>query len=181
MKELALHILDVTENSIKAHATEIQIIIKEDIIKDLLTIEIKDNGDGMDEDTLAKVTDPFFTTRTTRKVGLGLSLFKTTALQCNGAFKINSKKGKGTTVVASFQHSHIDRAPMGNMEETIVTLITANKDIEYSYTHFSNNNKFEFNTMEIKKILRNVEITETTVLFWLKEYIKEGLQGVVKK
>ena len=111
MQELSLHILDIAQNSIAAKASLVEIEIEEDKKKDLLTIKIKDNGTGMDEETSRKVSDPFFTTRTTRKVGMGIPLFAQAAQSCGGDLKIYSKKGKGTTIEATFILSHIDRAP----------------------------------------------------------------------
>ncbi|HHE38370.1 MAG TPA: ATP-binding protein, partial [Candidatus Cloacimonetes bacterium] len=122
MEDLSLHILDVVENSITANASKIIIKIREEKEKDLLVIEIKDNGKGMNEETVKKVLDPFYTTRTTRRVGLGLSLLQQAAKESNGDFEINSKPGVGTEIKASFQDSHIDRKPIGDMNSTIVTL-----------------------------------------------------------
>ncbi|SDK58792.1 ATP-binding protein [Natronincola ferrireducens] len=180
MKELALHILDLVQNSIKAEASLVEITVCEDIIEDLMTIKIIDNGVGMDEDTLKKVEDPFFTTRTTRKVGLGISLFKAAAVQCNGSFKIDSEKGKGTRLEATFQYSHIDRAPLGSIEDTIATLLMTENDMDYIYTHYYNNNSFCLNTREVKKILKGLPISDIRVIEWMREYIKKELLNIVK-
>ena len=123
MKELSLHILDIAENSISAGAKNIEIKIIEDTQADLLQITVQDDGKGMDAETAALLTDPFYTTRTTRKVGLGLPLFKEAAVACNGSMQISSKPGLGTNVVISFQFSHIDRMPLGDLSGTILTLI----------------------------------------------------------
>ena len=179
MKELALHILDIAQNSIRAEATVIEITIREQIKKDLMIIEIKDNGRGMNLETLQKVEDPFFTTRNTRKVGLGISLLKAAALQCEGDFKIQSNEGKGTTLTASFKHSHIDRVPLGYIEDTLITLLMIDKEIDYIYTHYYNNNKFYLNTKEIKKILQELPITDISVIDWLKEHIKNGIMNII--
>ena len=133
MEDLSLHILDVVENSIEANASKIEIKIIEEKNKDLLVIEIKDNGRGMNKETINKVLDPFYTTRTTRKVGMGLSLLAQAAKVSNGNFEINSKVGEGTKVKATFQYSHIDRKPIGNMDDTIVTLITSHPEINFVY------------------------------------------------
>ncbi|SCY16348.1 ATP-binding protein [Alkaliphilus peptidifermentans] len=180
MKELALHILDVAENSVRAEATEIKISIIEDTVVDILEIIIEDNGIGMDREFLDKVLDPFVTTRTTRKVGLGLSLFKAAAQQCGGDLTINSKKGEGTKVRAIFQHMHIDRVPLGNITDTIIALILADEKIDIKYQHIYNNNKFCFDTTEIKKILQGLPITNVEVISWIKEHLKEGLKELVK-
>ena len=115
MKEISLHILDIIQNSISAKAKVIQLTIFESTINNVLIVTIEDNGQGMEEDFLEKVTNPFITTRTTRKVGLGISLLKAAAERCGGSFHIDSQKGIGTKVEAIFQYNHIDRAPLGNM------------------------------------------------------------------
>ncbi|GAB6088075.1 ATP-binding protein [Alkaliphilus crotonatoxidans] len=180
MKELSLHILDIAENGIRAKATQIKITIVENLKTDRLHITIEDNGYGMEEDFLDKVLDPFTTTRTTRRVGLGLPFFKRAAEECNGQMRISSNPGQGTIVEATFQHSHIDRVPLGNMAETLTTLILANDSIDYIYEHFYNENKFFFSTIEIKKRLQDISISEVEVVLWIKEYIEEGLKELVK-
>jgi len=112
MQDLSLHILDIIENSINAGAKRVEIMINEDLEKDILSIEIKDNGEGIDRETLEKVLDPFYTTRTTRRVGLGLSLLSQSAKEAEGDISIKSEKGVGTAVHAYFKHSHIDRRPL---------------------------------------------------------------------
>jgi nitrogen fixation/metabolism regulation signal transduction histidine kinase len=175
MRELSLHILDIAQNSIVAEASFIEIEVVEDAIQDLFTIGIIDNGKGMDESFLQKVADPFVTTRQTRKVGLGISLFKAAAEMCNGRFTIQSTVGKGTIVTAQFQRSHIDRVPLGNMAETMMTLIMANEQIDYMYKHTLNKKVFIFDTRELRKVLENVSLGEFEVLAWIKSYIEEGI------
>ncbi|SNS35582.1 Histidine kinase-, DNA gyrase B-, and HSP90-like ATPase [Anaerovirgula multivorans] len=179
MKELALHILDIAQNSIRAEATLIEITIKEDITKDIFSIEIKDNGIGMDEETLKRVEDPFFTTRNTRKIGLGVSLLKTAALQCEGSFNILSKKRMGTILTVVFKHSHIDRAPLGSIEDTIVTLLMMEKEVDYIYNHHYNNNSFSFNTKEVKAILQGLPITDIKVIDWIKRHVADEIKDIV--
>src|SRR5690554_4683283 len=123
MRELSLHVLDIVQNSINAAASLISVYINEDIIEDLLTIKIKDNGRGIPEENLSQITDPFFTSRKTREVGLGLSLFAEAAWRCDGDFKIDSIVEKGTEVETLFRYSHIDRAPLGDIQGTLLTLI----------------------------------------------------------
>ena len=180
MKELSLHILDIIQNSITAKSSIIKIKIIEDLVNDSYCIEIEDNGIGMDEGLLKSVLDPFVTTRTTRKVGLGLPLFQASAIQCGGSFVIKSKQGKGTYVKAVFRHSHIDRPPLGNMADTIITCIMADSNIDYVYEHYFNNNKFIFDTREVKEKIEELPITDLDVINWLKEYIKENLCVLVK-
>lgn len=180
MRELSLHILDIAQNSIKADAECLRIVVIEDIEADKLTIKIKDDGTGMDSETVKKVIDPFYTTRTTRKVGLGIPLFKTSAEACDGFFEIKSQLGVGTEITAVFRHSHIDRVPLGNMPETIVTIINACDKMDLVYTHTYNQQSFTLNTKEIKKLLDGVSINNIDVITWLREYITEGLNEIVK-
>lgn len=148
MEDLSLHILDIAENSISASAKRIEIRIDEDQAKDLLTIEIKDDGKGMDEQTLQKVLDPFFTTRTTRRVGLGLSLLAQAARETDGTIELDSKNGEGTTVKVSFRFSHPDRKPMGDIDETLRTLVVGHSGIDFLYEHKKNNSIYRFDTRE---------------------------------
>ena len=151
MEDLSLHILDVVENSIEAKASKINIKIIEQRSKDLLVIEINDNGRGMNKEMINKVLDPFYTTRTTRKVGLGLSLLAQAAKESNGDFKINSKIGVGTEVKAAFQYSHIDRKPIGNMNDTIVTLIISHPEINFIYEYQNEEENYILDSNEIRK------------------------------
>ncbi|SKC64388.1 ATP-binding protein [Maledivibacter halophilus] len=178
MRELSMHILDIAQNSIVAGASEIQIIIDENLKEDTLTISIKDNGKGMDEEKLIKVTNPFFTSRTTRKVGLGIPMFKASAEGCEGSFRIESTKGKGTYVEAIFKHSHIDRAPLGNIADTMVVLISSDINIDFIYKHIKNNKEYVINTKEIKDILGEVSINNIDVLQWIKNNIIDGLNDL---
>ena len=175
MKELSLHILDIVQNSVKAKATEIGIKIIESPEKNLLEISIADNGCGMSEDFLARVKDPFATTRTTRKVGMGISLFEAAAMQCGGHLEIDSKVGEGTTLYVCFELDNIDRAPVGDMAETMVTIIMSAPDINYVYTHRRSEAEFVFDTKDIKETLGDVPLTTPEILGWIKEYITEGL------
>ena len=175
MKEISMHILDITMNSIKAEATLIEIII-EDIIKDnCLKITIKDNGKGMSEDTINKVTNPFYTTRTTRNVGLGIPMLKESCERCNGYLKINSELGVGTRIFCFFERDNIDRAPLGNMGETIMTIINSMDNCELIYTHITDTETFIFNSMEIKTLIEGMDIKENRVLLWIKDYINENV------
>ena len=151
MEDLSLHILDIAENSISASAGRIEIRIDEDQANDLLTIEITDDGRGMDEETLKKALDPFFTTRTTRRVGLGLSLLAQAARQSDGRFDLNSVPDEGTTVKATFRLSHPDCKPMGDIGETIRTLVTAHPEIDFLYEHKKDNSTYRFDTRETDK------------------------------
>ena len=149
MEDLSLHILDVVENSIEANASKIEIKIAEKIKEDLLIIEIKDNGRGMNEETMQKVLDPFYTTRTTRRVGMGLSLLAQAAKESNGDFEINSKAGEGTKIKAVFQYSHIDRKPIGDIKNTLITLMVSHPEINFIYEHQDNDESFILDSNEI--------------------------------
>lgn len=175
MKELSLHILDIVQNSVKAKATEIKIDIIESPEKNLLEISIADNGCGMSKDFLERVRDPFATTRTTRKVGMGISLFEAAAQQCGGHLAIDSELGKGTTLYVCFELDNIDRAPIGDMAETMVTIVMSAPEINYVYTHRKSDKEFIFDTKEIKETLGDVPLTNPEILGWIKEYITEGL------
>ncbi len=179
MKEISLNILDVVGNSIKAKAGRIDIRVVESISKDILTLSITDDGSGMSEEFLAQVCDPFTTTRTTRKVGLGLPLLKMAAESCEGTFSITSKLGKGTQVNASFRLNHLDRMPLGDMAETMITLISADDTIRYIYTHQTDVGTFVMDTQEIQNILgEEIALSTPEILAWICEYIKENLDNI---
>lgn len=177
MKELALHILDIAENSIKADADNIYITITEDTEKNIFSINIKDDGTGIKKDILDNITDPFVTTRKTRPVGLGLSLFKTAAKRCNGEFKISSNKN-GTNIKVMFEHDHIDRAPLGDISQTIISMLLWENEFDIKYKHIFNDEVFIFNTKEIKNELNDTKIHNSKIINWLKEYIDENITNL---
>ena len=150
MRELSLHILDIAENGVTAGADCIQILVEEARTDDHLKIVIQDNGSGLPPEKREKLTDPFVTTRTTRRVGLGLPLLAVAAERCEGDFKVTSEPGQGTRVEATFRFNHIDRAPLGDMASTITTLILGNSDIDFVYTHIIDGRDFNMDTREIK-------------------------------
>ena len=178
MNELSLHILDIVQNSIKANAKLVEIIINEQDVSDTYTITIKDDGHGMDEKTLSEVSDPFFTTRTTRKVGMGTSLFKMAAEMCEGSFTIESAVNVGTTVTTSFKKSHIDRAPLGAIEETITILMLNDSDIDIYYKHLVNDKEYVFDTREVRQVLDGIPFTDYNVIEWVKNNIRDGLNTI---
>jgi hypothetical protein len=180
MNELSLHILDICENSVKANATLITLNIIEDIEKNILEISISDNGTGMDAKTLETVSDPFYTTRTTRNVGLGISLFKLAAELTGGSQTITSTLGIGTTVKTTFKLDHIDRAPLGDIGDTIIATLTRG-NIELIYNHHFNNNSYEFSSIAVKEVLDGIPITESSIIFWIRNNIKDGLNDLHKK
>jgi anti-sigma regulatory factor (Ser/Thr protein kinase) len=179
MKELALHILDLAQNSITAGADLIKLTINESLISDVLTITLEDNGCGMDKAQAEKVKDPFVTSRTSRKVGLGIPLMLSACQRCEGDLIIESQKNVGTKLTATFKHSHIDRAPIGNMAETIVSLLIGAENINYVYIHIVNQEEFCFDTRAIRQTLgAEVPLAEPEVLDWVKDYINEGLSNL---
>ena len=182
MNELSLYLLDIMQNSIKAKATLINLDIIKDIDDDKLTIKIVDNGCGMSEEVLSKVLSPFYTTRTTRKVGLGLPLFKELAELCEGSFKIESKVGVGTTLTATFRLNNIDLPPFGNWVDTFYILVINDEDVDIKYTHKVIKNmetkEFVFDTIEIKNILDGISIKDFSLMQWAKDYIKNGLEEI---
>ena len=175
---MSLHILDVLENSIEAGATRVELRIEEDLEADRLTIEIIDNGKGMDEETLARALDPFFTTRQTRHVGLGLPLFAAAAERCNGELRIESQVGQGTRVVATFQHSHIDRAPLGDVKSTLLAFLMSARPVDLHYIHRVDRRTFEFDTVELRAKLEGVPLIHPAVRHWLARFIAEGETGL---
>jgi len=178
MRELSLHVLDIVQNSLAAQADFIEININEDLEKDILEISIKDNGRGMSVEELEKVVDPFFTSRSTRKVGLGIPLFKANAEACNGIFRIDSQIGQGTQVYSSFQHSHIDRVPLGDIVSTIITVLASNSNLHLIYRHSFNGREFLLNTEEIRKTLDDIPLNNPLVINWLKEYMDENINNL---
>ena len=174
MRELSLNVLDIVQNSISAKATVIEIELLEHIEKDLLEINIFDNGKGMTEEQVKSVIDPFFTTRTTRKVGLGIPLFKMAAEMSGGWLDIKSEVGKGTRVYTSYGYSNVDRMPVGDMNGTVSMLIRMNPDIDFVYTHSINEKSYVLDTKELREQLDDVPLDTPDVIEWIEEYLKEN-------
>jgi anti-sigma regulatory factor (Ser/Thr protein kinase) len=173
MKELALHIQDIAENSIRAGASLLEIVIQENTEQNLLTIVLQDNGCGMDEHTVQKALDPFYTTKTVRRVGMGLSLFKQAAEQTGGRFMIESSPGKGTKVEAEFVLDHMDRQPLGDMAGVIVTLLITEENMDILYQHGINDDVFTLDTRVIRETLEDVSICEPPVLQFVRDLIND--------
>ena len=178
MRELALHLLDIAENSISAGSKNIRIEVVEDIQKDRLKMVIQDDGKGMDAEMLATITDPFVTSRTTRKVGLGIPLLKAAAEACNGSLKIVSTPGKGARVEVGFQRSHIDRMPLGDLANTMITLIIGSPEVHWRFKYQVNTETFEFDDEPIKEQLEGVPLSEPAVLRFIREYLEDGIAGI---
>lgn len=174
MPEIALNILDVAENSTRAGASLVTIRVEADTDTDTLTVVIADDGCGMTAEQVQHVTDPFFTTRTTRKVGLGVPFFKYAAESTGGSFTIESEVGKGTTVTAVFGLSHIDRMPLGDISSTIHTLIVYHPDTDFCYTYCYNGRSFSLDTREFREILEGVPFDTPEVSAYIMEYLTEN-------
>jgi len=176
MLELALHVLDIAENSSRAEAGLIEVTIIEDLEKDVFSLEIRDNGHGMDEQTMEKALDPFYTTKKVRRIGLGLPMLKQAATTAEGGFSLQSIVGKGTVVYAEFKHSHIDRQPLGDIAGVIAMLILGNPDIDIVYTHKKNGNDYTLDTRELREGLGDVPLNNMEVLNLVRDNIREGIE-----
>ncbi|MBU1338422.1 MAG: ATP-binding protein [Acidobacteria bacterium] len=173
MEDLSLHILDIAENSVAAKADKIEIRITEDKKKDLLSVEVIDNGLGMDKETLDKALDPFYTSKIVRRFGFGLSLLSEAAKAANGHFSIQSKKGEGTRIKADFQHSHIDRQPMGDIGQSILTLIIGNPEINFLFEHKRNDHTYCLDTRKIRTQLKGMPINSLAGIKIIRENLKK--------
>jgi hypothetical protein len=178
MKDLSLHILDIAQNSISAKASLIQITIDEDKFNNRYVLTIEDNGSGMPPEMLAKVTDPYTTSRKTRKVGLGLPLLKLNAELANGHLEISSELGVGTKVVATFEFDHIDRVPLGDTAGCVVMLAQMNPNLDFIYKHITPKGEYIFDTKEIKVILDDLSIQDLSIQKYLKEMVEENLKDI---
>lgn len=177
MKELSLNILDIVENSTKAKAELVKIEISES--NELLSITITDNGTGMDEETLKSVADPFYTTRTTRKVGMGIPLFRLAVQQTGGEFSIVSthidvdKNNHGTEVRAVFNKTHIDFTPLGDIISTVTTLIQGHPDVDFHFNHTRGDRCVSLDTREMRQVLDDIPLDSFEILQWIKENLAE--------
>jgi len=176
MRELSLHILDVLENALEAGATEVELEIDEDLRADRLAIAVRDNGRGMDAHTARRALDPFFTTRTTRHVGLGLPLLAAAARRCEGDLTLESAPGRGTAVTATFRHSHLDRAPLGDVTGTLLAFLLSERGagLRFVYHHRVNGRSFDLDTSAIRAELEDIPLSHPLVREWLGDYIAAG-------
>lgn len=175
MPEISLNILDVAENSVRANASLVEITVDVQPEDDVLTVIIKDDGCGMTKEEAERAADPFFTTRTSRKVGLGIPFFRQAAECTKGSFQIDSEKGKGTTVKAVFRLSHIDRMPLGDISSVIYTLVVFNENISFCYTYRYGEKDFVLDTRSMREILgEEVSFREPEVSAFIKEYLESG-------
>lgn len=174
MTEISLNILDVAQNSVRAEAKLIEITVSADTKNDSLTVIIKDDGCGMTEEQVKSVTDPFFTTRTTRKVGLGVPFFKMSAESTGGSFEIRSEKGVGTVTKAVYVLSSVDRMPLGDITGTIHSLITMNPETDFLYTYSVDGKSFALDTREFRSILGGVPFNAPEVSQYIEDYLAEN-------
>ncbi len=180
MRELSLNVLDIAQNSIRAEATLVTIEIEESTAKKLLSIKISDNGKGMSPRQVQSVRDPFFTTRTTRKVGMGIPLFRMAAEMTGGSFNIESELGVGTTTSAEFKTDHLDFTPLGDMCSTVIMLITMNLHIDFVYTRRIDEKEFTVDTRKLKEILGDVPLNEPSISQWIKDFINENTKQLTE-
>lgn len=173
MRELSLNVMDVAQNSVRAEASLVKITVEESDKDDFLKISIEDNGCGMTEEQVQQVIDPFFTTRKTRKVGLGVPLFKLSAEQTGGSFDIKSKLNVGTTTTAEYVKSHVDMTPLGDINSTVEILIRCNPDIDFVFTHSTDIDSFTLDTRELREILQGVSLDTPDVIEWIKAFLEE--------
>ena len=174
MKEISLNILDIAENSVKAAASLTEIYVDED--NDTLTLIIKDDGSGMDEETVKSVTDPFYTTRKTRKVGLGVPLLKLACEQTGGSFSVASSTDEvnhGTTVTAIFNKNHIDFTPLGDVTSSIVTLIQGHPNTDFLFRHKMEEGEINLDTRELREVLEDVPLDTYEVISWIRDNLKD--------
>lgn len=175
MIELALHILDIAENSTRAHASLIEISVLEDLATDVLSFEIRDNGTGMDGNTLQKAMDPFYSTKKVRRVGLGLPMLAQATKNAGGRFEIESAPDSGTRVYAAFRHSHIDRQPLGDIPGVISTLILGNPEVDFLFTHTRNGKAYVLDTREIRRELGDIPLNHLEVIGAIRENVRQGI------
>lgn len=176
-----MNILDIAQNSIKAKANLIEIDIVKSTLNSRLSITICDNGCGMTEEQVLHVIDPFYTTRTTRKVGLGVPFFKMSAEMTGGDFTITSEVGIGTNIVATYVYSHIDMMPIGDMASTMLSLVSVNPLIDFVYIYKFDDREFCMDTREIKTLLEGVPINSNEVLLFIKDFIEENMASITEQ
>ncbi len=178
MEDLSLHLMDIMQNSVAAGATYVEVEISVDKDRQKLTLCVNDDGRGMSEDTLKKVTNPFYTTRTTRRAGLGIPLFKDAAEIAGGMLEIDSKQGCGTSVTATFDIENIDRKPLGDVPETVVMSIMAYNDMEFHLILKNGESEYIFKTEEIREQIGDIPINDMQVLSFIREMLDEQIKVI---
>ncbi len=181
MRELALHLLDLARNAVEAGATALTLTVTEDEPADRLEFVLQDDGRGMAPDTVARATDPFYSTRTTRRVGLGLPLLQATCERCGGQLHIKSQPGEGTVVRGKMELNHVDRPPLGDMGAVIQALACESDHTSFRYCHRTNGATFELDTVELQRELGEVPLTDPRVLCWLAQFVNDHIRDVGSK
>jgi anti-sigma regulatory factor (Ser/Thr protein kinase) len=181
MEDLAMHLLEILVNSVSAGAKHILLTIFEKTQEDTIEMCVKDDGKGMDQADAERFVDPFRTTRTTRSIGLGLSFLKGLSDTCNGSFSIQSQKGVGTEVHCSVQRSFIDTPPIGDIGQTIMSVIQANENISLRFEYAIDDQKFIFDTDEVRQQLDGVSLLEPDILLWIHDYVNNGVTSLSKE
>ncbi len=176
MNDLSLHIIDIIQNSLSAGAGLVTVSVNEDTQANCLTIEVGDNGKGMTKEQVDKLDDPFFTSRTTRRVGMGIPLFRQSARQSGGDVVIISEPGKGTDIKATFELNNIDRPPLGDIANTIILMVSANPDKEFVFCYIYNGNEYCFDTREVKEVLEGLPLNDVSVIRMLTEMVSENIK-----
>jgi len=180
MRELSHHLLDLIENSLAAGASTIKITVIEDTSGDILGFEVGDNGEGLNEEEIEQIYDPFVTSRRLRRVGLGIPLLQQAARACEGDLIIRSEKGKGTTVKTTFRRSHIDRMPLGDVASTLVAAVAAKPDVNLLYNHLVDGREFIFDTSWLISKFRELPLNDVKVLSWMKGFCREGIKKLYR-
>lgn len=178
MNDLSMHILDIVQNSISAGATRVTLTVDEAPGADLLTIVIGDNGKGMTPEQVSRLSDPFFTSRTTRKVGMGIPLLMDSARQSGGDVRIESEPGKGTEVTAVFGYSNIDRPPLGDVANALMLLVSSNPALDFLFTYRYNGEEYLFDTVDVREILGVDALKDLTIIRNLEEMIKDNMREI---
>lgn len=181
MNDLSLHIIDIIQNSLSAGADHIRLTVDENLPADTLTIIVEDNGKGMSAGQLERLSDPFFTSRTTRKVGMGIPLFRQSAEQAGGSLNVESEEGKGTKVTAVFQHGHIDRPPLGDLANSFILMVSANPEVGIDLCYRYNTQEYRFESAEVKEVLGDMPLNEPAVVKMLTEMVAENINEQQKK
>ncbi|MFY9116632.1 MAG: ATP-binding protein [Bacteroidales bacterium] len=172
MNDLALHLLDIVQNSLSAGASLISIRLEEHVTENLLKMIVEDNGRGMTQEQVQKLSDPFFTSRTTRRVGLGVPLLRQAAEQAGGSLEVESESGKGTRLSVVFQYDHLDRPPLGDIPNAVVLMISANPQVDFEYTYSYNGKTYEIDTFQLKEVLGDTPLSDLHIMGMIEEMIK---------
>ena len=182
MRDLSMHIMDIVQNSISAGARKIEIVVEDPPeASEFFLFSVKDDGCGMDEEMVKKVRDPFSTSRTTRKVGLGIPMLEQTCTQCGGELELKSEVGIGTYICAKMCAGNMDRPPLGDIANTVLALAVSNEDLDIIFKQMRGEKEYVFDTAQIKEILEGVPFSEPEILGWLKENLVEGVASIYRE